>query len=292
MFKIRDGRENFYQWDLDRQLIVDDAAITEVHFCNRTDTCSLVVETYQEDGKTLVNVPNILLQSTWRIHVYAYDTKYTKYEACYEVAARTKPADYVYTEVEIKEWETLKQEVEAGIEETKALLGDIDKALKEIIVLQDEYKGIITFYVEGNEFKTTKDTTWEQFIKDNPNTNMFFEIRGNKVYIWGFNFLVDENGKYIETTDIIQKNASYTNGGYAIEFVVDGDSFYCLYGMTWGEFAEFDNYTWNKEGFSFIDDYVAKNGITLTPQNISGGSYGNTKDSVIGSRYEVMYWAM
>ena len=32
MFKIYDGREQFYQWDLDRKLIVEDAAITEVHF--------------------------------------------------------------------------------------------------------------------------------------------------------------------------------------------------------------------------------------------------------------------
>ena len=59
MFKIYDGRDTFFQWDLERKLIVDDADIKEVHFCNRTDNCSLVCETYFEDGLTVVNVPII-----------------------------------------------------------------------------------------------------------------------------------------------------------------------------------------------------------------------------------------
>ena len=49
MFAIADGREHFYQWDLNRRVVVDDPTITEVHFCNRTDDCSLVVETYTDD---------------------------------------------------------------------------------------------------------------------------------------------------------------------------------------------------------------------------------------------------
>lgn len=118
MFKISDGRDRFYQWDSDRQLIVEDASINEVHFCNRTDDCSLVCETYVNDGVTLVNVPNILLQSDWRIRVYAFDKKYTKHEACYEVTPRTKPADYVYTETETLNYNNLLDrinEVDANI---------------------------------------------------------------------------------------------------------------------------------------------------------------------------------
>ena len=37
MFKILDGREYFYQWDLNQKLIVEDDSINEVHFSNRTD---------------------------------------------------------------------------------------------------------------------------------------------------------------------------------------------------------------------------------------------------------------
>ena len=113
MFKIQDGRTMFYQWDIDRKLIVEDANIKEVHFCNKTDECSLVCNTYVEEGQTVVNVPNILLQSIWRIYVYAYDENYTKFEADYSVKPRSKPADYVYTETEIKRYETLEERIEA-----------------------------------------------------------------------------------------------------------------------------------------------------------------------------------
>lgn len=44
MFKIYDGRETFYQWDINQKLIVDDDSITEVHFSNRTNSYSLVCD--------------------------------------------------------------------------------------------------------------------------------------------------------------------------------------------------------------------------------------------------------
>lgn len=122
MFKLQDGRDRFYQWDSDRKLIVEDASITEVHFSNRTDDYSLVCETYVEDGITLVNVPNILLQTDWRIHVYAVDGNYTKHEKCYEIIARTKPSDYVYTETEIINWQYIKTQLDS-----KADVLDLEK---------------------------------------------------------------------------------------------------------------------------------------------------------------------
>ena len=116
MFKIYDGRDHFYQWDLNRKLIVEDDSVKEVHFCNRTDSCSLVCKPYLENGEYLVDVPNIILQSAWKIHVYAYDDSYTKHEIYFDVTARTKPTDYVYTETEVLNWETFKAEVEAELE--------------------------------------------------------------------------------------------------------------------------------------------------------------------------------
>ena len=111
MFKIYDGRDKFYQWDLDRQLIIDDPTVTQVHFCNRTDDSSLVCEVYQQDGLNLVNVPNILLQEDWRINVYAYDVNYTKYSETFEVERKSKPENYVYTETEILNYETLAEKI-------------------------------------------------------------------------------------------------------------------------------------------------------------------------------------
>lgn len=113
MFKIYDGRNEFYQWDLDRKLIVEDETIKQVHFCNRTDECSLVCDTYKEDGLTLVNVPNILLQQDWRINVYAYDVNYTKHHAVFNVNKRSKPDVYVYTETELATWGDLDARITA-----------------------------------------------------------------------------------------------------------------------------------------------------------------------------------
>ena len=111
MFKIYDGRSHFYQWDIDRKLIVEDASISEVHFCNQTDNYSLVCKTYIEDGLNLVNVPNILLQNDWRINVYAYDSNYTKFSEQFDVIRRCKPEDYVYTETEILNYNTLSDRI-------------------------------------------------------------------------------------------------------------------------------------------------------------------------------------
>jgi hypothetical protein len=118
MFRLEDGRSQFYQWDLNRRLIIADNDITQVHFCNRTDECSLVCDAYTENGIRLVDVPNVLLQSNWRINVYAFDKEYTKHNAVFTVVARTKPADYVYTETEVHTWNELDAkitEVQEGI---------------------------------------------------------------------------------------------------------------------------------------------------------------------------------
>ena len=165
MFKIYDGRDYFYQWDINQKLIISDNTITEVHFCNRTDDCSLVCEVYEENGSRVVDVPNILLQNSWDIRAYAYcDGSYTKHSARFEVSARSKPADYVYTETEIKNYEALEKRVdalEAGgggggsivvdqeFDATSpnaqsgvaigGVIGDIETALDGIIALQNNY---------------------------------------------------------------------------------------------------------------------------------------------------------
>lgn len=118
MFTLRDGRDCLYAWDLNRQVIVEDPSITEVHFCNRTDDSALVVKVKDEDGLRVADIPNIILQQPWDIRVYAYCTdSYTKVEEVLEVKARCKPADYVYTETEIH---TIEEHLARAIDEAKA----------------------------------------------------------------------------------------------------------------------------------------------------------------------------
>ena len=130
IFKIVDGRPNFYQWDINRQIAVSDPTITELHFCNRTDVCSLVVAV--ENG--IANVPNILLQSGFSIRVFGYDGQATLHEATFEVKARTKPTDYVYTETEIKQYSDLEKRIDEieqnGISE-EVITGAVENYLDE-----------------------------------------------------------------------------------------------------------------------------------------------------------------
>lgn len=128
MFKIYDGRDKFYQWDLDRQLVIENPEIKQVHFCNRTSDCSLVVETYELNGLLVADVPNILLQTDWDVRAYAYDGNATLHEQWYEVKARTKPTDYVYTETETLNYNTLLERMDA-IDENIA--GVVEEYLKE-----------------------------------------------------------------------------------------------------------------------------------------------------------------
>ena len=135
MFKLLDGRQALWQWDLDRHLVVEDPNICEVHFCNRTSDCSLVVEV--KDG--LAAIPNIILQEARPIRVYAYvDDKYTLTEEQFAVKSRTRPADYVYTETEVKSYQLLDERITA-LENTGVDLSnyynktETDNAIKEAV---------------------------------------------------------------------------------------------------------------------------------------------------------------
>ena len=113
IFKIADGRDFLYQWDLNRQVIVDDPTITEVHFSNGLEDYSLVVKVV--DGKA--NVPNVLLQNSFDIKVFAYDGESTRYDAVFEVKAKARPSDYVYTE---EQEYTIEYYLKQAIDEAKA----------------------------------------------------------------------------------------------------------------------------------------------------------------------------
>lgn len=135
MFKIQDGRDHFYQWDLNRHLIVEDDSIKQVHFCNRTGECSLVCSVFEEDGVLLAAVPNIILQNDWPINVYGFDKEYTKHSEVFKVKARTRPDDYVYTQEDLEVWSELEQRVinleENGLPE-EVLETQVQELLEEL----------------------------------------------------------------------------------------------------------------------------------------------------------------
>ena len=122
MFSIADGRTNLYQWDSNIHLLVSaPGKIIEAHFATRFSKKALTVEVKKVNGKIYAEIPNILLQKAETIIVYAYYTdgnsSYTKIQESFEVTPRPKPDDYVYTETEVKTFNSLDERIKK-LEET------------------------------------------------------------------------------------------------------------------------------------------------------------------------------
>lgn len=106
------GRPYFWQWDLCQKLIVEDnCACKEVHFCNGSSETSLVCLIEEANGERTVNVPNILLQKEGMIKAYlcarTEDGAETKLSQHFQVLPRSKPDDYIYTETEVLNYQSL-----------------------------------------------------------------------------------------------------------------------------------------------------------------------------------------
>lgn len=116
MLKISDGRRHFWQWDLHQKLLVEYENVCHVHFEDPDGNVALTVETYELDGEKVADVPNILLQKSQTIHAYVYKCEgdeCTIKHTYFNVYERQRPADYVYTETEVKRWETLEERIAA-----------------------------------------------------------------------------------------------------------------------------------------------------------------------------------
>lgn len=190
MFKIYDGRECFWQWDLNQKIIVDNPTVTEVHFCNKTDDCSLVVEVYSIDGVFVADVPNILLQNDWTIRAYAYTGTHTLVEKRFKVNARTKPADYIYTETEVLSYEKFVEDVEKSLTEfnkevttlsadvknlTNNLNNKVDKLVPEdnasLVYMEAKNSGTMGIALANKATRNTipkRGNYGELYVRDNP----------------------------------------------------------------------------------------------------------------------------
>lgn len=126
------GRKYFYQWELNQRLIVDEAC-TIVHFANgtteKTLSCEVIKEGEGEGKVRLVNVPNILLQTPAELHAYAWDGASVVAHTVFSLVARPKPAEYVYTETEVKQYDLQEAEL-------RALVGKINDQEQQINALQ------------------------------------------------------------------------------------------------------------------------------------------------------------
>lgn len=113
MMQIEGGRAAFYQWDVNQRLEVDNPEIREVHFTNAVTSPALVCVVYEENGVHYANVPNILLQQFWPIQAYGYCGSRVRDVCVCKVIRRERPADYVYTETEVKSFDALEERIKS-----------------------------------------------------------------------------------------------------------------------------------------------------------------------------------
>lgn len=111
MLERKYERTFLYQWDINMRLEMEGIpAGTQVDY--RDD---LAVKTYEEDGAIFADIPNILLQQPGELTVYVYlfdgERGYTLLKERYYIAAREKPADYVYTETDVLTWHELDKRI-------------------------------------------------------------------------------------------------------------------------------------------------------------------------------------
>lgn len=107
-----------YQWDTDRSVEVtpwQNYTVDEVHFTNPNSDSALVVMPTVENGEVVAPIPNILLQTPMNIRILAVmhtdNGERTVSERVVGVIARQKPADYVYTETEVRTYEALAERI-------------------------------------------------------------------------------------------------------------------------------------------------------------------------------------
>lgn len=132
IFKIYDGRTNFWQWDTKQKLIVLDERVTEVRFSNRNMEHSKRRPVYTDkDGVRICNVPDILLQLPKNLIAYAV----TKGEdGCCSTIKAVKfavyqqpiPTDYVC------EQDAVVEDILMRIELLESLLKDVETGAQKL----------------------------------------------------------------------------------------------------------------------------------------------------------------
>ena len=121
MIRLESNKSVLYQWDLNMRVILTNVpAGTEVHYSNASynmDENCITVVSYSENGCVYADIPNKILQTSGVVLAYIYiqdeDKAWTEFETEILVLPRKKPADYVYTETEIKTFESLEKRIES-----------------------------------------------------------------------------------------------------------------------------------------------------------------------------------
>lgn len=188
IFKIYDGRTNFWQWDTGQKLIVLDESVTEVHFSNRNMEHSKKKIVYTDkDGLRVVHIPDLLLQLPKNLIAYAYasdgkGTGKTVKSVKFAVVQRPIPVDYVCGQddaledimVRLELLEVLMKDVAVGKQQLTKFTDMIEAA--KWAVSDGEPGDIIVVKIDGR---------WiAHIVEDDKSLSPICDENGNEVVVY------------------------------------------------------------------------------------------------------------
>lgn len=201
VFKIYDGRTNFWQWDTKQKLIVLDDRVTEVRFSNRNMEHSKRRPVYTDNnGLRICNVPDILLQLPKNLIAYACvkeddGTCRTVKAVKFAVNRQPIPTDYVC------EQDAVVEDILMRIELLEALLKDVEIGKKEFIKFTNMIDAAQWAVNEGNpgDIVVIKlEEGWvAHVVEDNKSLSPICDCDGKMIIIDGD----DSNGMDEEVED-------------------------------------------------------------------------------------------
>ena len=126
-----------YMWQTNRKIFIEDESVKWVEYAHESDDMALRVEVFEEDEMRVAFIPNILLQSAEKIRVwFVGEHGNTISGNVLNPIWRNKPSDYVYTETEIKSYESLEKRIEA-LEKNGGGSVDLSEIEADITELQE-----------------------------------------------------------------------------------------------------------------------------------------------------------
>lgn len=187
IFKIYDGRTNFWQWDTGQKLIVLDDTVTEVHFSNRNMEHSKKKTVYKDkDGLRVVNIPDLLLQLPKNLIAYAYTrdengTGKTVKSVKFAVIQRPIPVDYVCGQDDVLE------DVTTRLELLEALMKDVATGKQQLTKFTDIVEAAMWALQEGEPgdiIAIKMDGQWlAHIVEDDKSISVICDANGKEAVI-------------------------------------------------------------------------------------------------------------
>ena len=187
IFKIYDGRTNFWQWDTKQKLIVLDDSITEVRFSNRNMEHSKRRPVYTDnDGLRICNVPDILLQLPKNLIAYAcvkeeHGTCRTVKAVKFAVCRQPIPTDYIC------EQDAVIEDILVRVERLEKLLKDVEAGSKELIKFDnmvDAAQWAVESGKSGNIVVVKLDEGWvAHVVEDDKSLSPVCDCDGNPMVV-------------------------------------------------------------------------------------------------------------